>query len=81
MSKTNKKHVEIIKKVFGANNGTQLQMLRQKIEVIEFIKYAEENSIVINEEQQKHINEVNELYNQYDSKIHNYLGTTSLKDM
>jgi len=78
---TNKTYSEIVKRIFGANNGKQLQLLRQKIEVIEFLNYCKENNIKPNTTQQKHIDKVNTEYNKYDNLIHTYLGTIPIKDM
>lgn len=75
------KFVEIQKRIFKANNGLQLQLFRQKIEVMEFETYCKENNITPNPVQQAHIDSVKTDYEYYDNAINNYLGTISLKDM
>jgi D-arabinose 1-dehydrogenase-like Zn-dependent alcohol dehydrogenase len=81
MEPVNKKHKEILNQVFGGNMGLQLQLLRQKLEVMEFLNYCKENNITPNTTQQAHIDKINAVYNEYDSKINQFLGTIALKNM
>ena len=74
---TNDIYSNIVKRIFQGNNGTQFQLLRQKLEVLEF----QLSGVEPNTEQQEYIDKVNALYLHYDSEINKYLGTTALKDI
>ena len=70
-------YMKIVKRIFKANNGKQISLIRKKIEVMEFLSTNSE----INKTQQEYIDKVNEEYALYDNKIHNFLGTIPLKDI
>jgi len=77
MSGVNKLYTEIVKTIFKANNGKQMQLLRQKNEVMDFIASGE----TANDTQQAYIDAVLAEYKLYDDLINAKLGTTPLKDM
>jgi len=78
---TNDLYKKITKQIFKGNLGLQLQLLRKKVEVLEFKNYCKENNIEINELQQDYINKVNQDYDLYNNQIKNMLGETSVYDL
>lgn len=74
---TNEKCVKITKRIFKGNNGKQFQLLRQKIEVIEFNLSGQVPSI----SQQEYIDGVNSEYAKHENEIHKELNSVALNDI
>ena len=74
---TNDTYQKIIKQVFKGNVGKQMQLLRDR----ENIRFFLENDGIPTEEEQSHIDSVNEEWELYDSKIRVLLGETKLGEI